>query len=208
AQTMSTAADQLRVASVAMAFPSFAAVVAQPTVTLPIAGTVTNYVRQVGSDGIVGVKSGFTQAAMGCLVLAAKRQVDGHEVLVMAAVTGQLGLDPLEAAASATMPLIEATAASLREVPVIDAGKRVAAVVTPWSSMAVAGIATGSVSALAWPGDTVLRSMSWTRVRNRAPARTKLGTVEVTVGPEHLSVPVRSVSPLPGPSLAWRLEHL
>lgn len=206
-RSVSTAADQLRVASAAMAIPSFAAVAAQPTITLPIAGTMTNYVRQVGSDGVVGVKSGFTQAAMGCLVLAAQRQIDGHQVLVMAAVTGQPGVDPLGAAARATKPLIDATAASLQEEPVTPVGGRVATITMPWSSTVVAGTVAGSPSVAVWPGDTVRRSMRWTRLRAGAPAGTKLATMEITVGSEHLSVPVRSAGPIPGPSLAWRLEH-
>jgi len=207
-QTVSTAADQLLVASAAMTVPTFAAVVAQPSITLPLAGTMDNYVTQVGTDGIVGVKSGFTQAALGCLVLAAQREVDGHQVLVLAAVTGQIGLDPLDAAAQATVQMIDATASSLHEVPVVVAGERVASVTVPWSADAVAGEAVESQSALVWPGDTVRRSVETNPVRNDAPAGTKVGSVVITVGSEHLTVPVRSMTRLPGPSLAWRLEDL
>ena len=38
-----------------MAIPTFAAVVAQPTVTLPIIGVLTNYVSSVGTDDGVRV---------------------------------------------------------------------------------------------------------------------------------------------------------
>jgi D-alanyl-D-alanine carboxypeptidase (penicillin-binding protein 5/6) len=206
-QSTSTAADQLRVASAAMKLGTFAAIVAQPTVTLPIAGQVGNIVTQIGSDGIVGVKSGFTQAAMGCLVLAARRSVDGHEVLVIAAVTDQTGLDPLDAAAKAALSLIDATAASLRDVTVVATSRRVATVTTSWSSTPVAGMATRPLYAVVWPGETVRRSIRWTRVRAGATAGTKLGTMEVTVGAERLSVPVVSASAIREPSTAWRLEH-
>jgi D-alanyl-D-alanine carboxypeptidase (penicillin-binding protein 5/6) len=206
-QSVSTAADQLRVGSAAMKIPTFAAVVAQTMINLPIAGTVANYVRQIGTDGIVGVKSGFTQAAMGCLVLAAQRQVDGHVVIVMAAVTGQPGFDPLDAAASATEPLLDATAASLREVRVVARGTSVARVVTPWSSTAISGVTARTQVALAWPGDVVRRSMKTFRVRNRAPAGTTLGRITITVGAQRLTELVRSTKSLSGPSLAWRLEH-
>lgn len=206
-QSVSTAADQLRVASAAMKIPTFAAVVAQKSVTLPLAGNVSNYVQQVGTDGIVGVKSGFTQAAMGCLVLAAEREVEGRRVVVMAAVTGQLGADPLGAAASATEPLLDAAAASLRVVRVIASGMRVASVVTPWSSSRVEGVTDSSRSALAWPGEVVHRSMRTARVRNRAPAGTTLGTLTVTLGSQRMTDRVRSTRALPVPSIWWRLEH-
>ncbi len=205
--SMSIPADQLRVASAAMKLPAFAAIVVQPSVTLPIAGSVSNFVSQIGSDGIIGVKSGFTQAAMGCLVLAARRPVDGHEVLVMGAVTGQTGLDPLDSAARATLALIDGTAASLRDVRVATSSERVATLTVPWRSTPVAGTVERALDAVVWPGDVVHRSMRWTRVRVGAPAGTTLGRMEVSVGMERLSVPVLSATAVRGPSLAWRLEH-
>ena len=117
--------DQLRVAAAAMAMPTFAAVVDQPTVTLPIAGTLPNYVQSVGIDGIVGLKSGFTQAAMGCLVLAAVRTVGGKPVVILAAVTGQPGAAPLSSANEADLRLINAIAGGIRQVTVTPAGTHV-----------------------------------------------------------------------------------
>lgn len=207
-RTVSTAADQLLVASAAMRIPTFAAVVGQPSITLPLVGTLDNYVAQVGTDGIVGVKSGFTQAALGCLVLAAQRDVDGHQVMILAATTGQPGLDPLDAAADATVGLIDATAASLREVPVLAAGQLVASVTVPWSAREVTAVAVGSQQALVWPGETVRRFVRTTGLRNDAPAGTTIGSVVIVVGSEHLTVPVHSSSRLPAAPLAWRLEDL
>ncbi len=85
----STAADSLRIAAEGMRDPTFAAVVAMPTATLPLVGTVHNVVSEVGNDGVVGIKSGYTSQAGGCLVLAAVRAVDGRPVTVLAAVLGQ-----------------------------------------------------------------------------------------------------------------------
>lgn len=207
-QTVSTAADQLTVATAAMTIPTFVSVVSQPSITLPLAGKIDNYVTQIGSDGIIGVKSGFTDAALGCLVLAAQREVDGRQVLVLAAVTGQPGLDPLDAAADSTVNLIDATASSLREVPALAAGQRVASVTVPWSSSPVAGETVSSAEVLVWPGDTVRRVFTAARLRSGEPPGATVGTVEVVVGSEHSTVPVRSVNRLPTAPLAWRLEDL
>jgi D-alanyl-D-alanine carboxypeptidase len=87
--SVSTAADCLRIAAAGMADPTFAAVVGMATVTLPLAGVVHNVVTEVGSNGVVGVKSGYTSTAGGCMVLAADRVVDGRTVVVLAAVLGQ-----------------------------------------------------------------------------------------------------------------------
>ncbi|MFZ1997533.1 MAG: hypothetical protein WAU75_25670, partial [Solirubrobacteraceae bacterium] len=63
--TVSTAADQLRVFERAMRFPVFRQIVSMPSVTLPVAGTVTNY-NPLIAQGYVG-KTGSDSAAGGCL---------------------------------------------------------------------------------------------------------------------------------------------
>ncbi len=69
--SVSTASDCLRVAAAAMTIPTFAEVVAMTSVTLPLVGTVPNIVTEIGSNGVVGIKSGYTSQAKGCMVLAA-----------------------------------------------------------------------------------------------------------------------------------------
>jgi D-alanyl-D-alanine carboxypeptidase (penicillin-binding protein 5/6) len=88
-QSVSTAADSLRIAAAGMAIPAFAAVVAMPTASLPLAGTIHNVVKLIGTDGIVGVKSGYTSQAAGCMVLAGYRTVQGRSVLVLASALTQ-----------------------------------------------------------------------------------------------------------------------
>lgn len=206
-QSVSSAGDQLRIAMKAMAIPTFAIVVSQTSITLPIAGVIPNYVSSIGSDGIVGVKSGFTQAAMGCLVLAADRPVDGRSVLVMAAVTGQPGLSPLDTANTADISLIDAAARSLRERPVLADHVRAATVVTPWQKTGVAADTTRAVTLLTWPGDVVRVSFTPVRVRSLAGAGTLAGTVSIGDGAERVTVPVRTTAPLTAAPLSWKLER-
>lgn len=87
--SVSSASDVLRVATAGMAIPAFAQIVALPSVTLPLVGTLHNIVSEVGVNGVVGIKSGYTSAAGACMVLAANRTVQGREVLVLVAVLGQ-----------------------------------------------------------------------------------------------------------------------
>ena len=75
--------------SIGMAIPTFAEVVALPKVTLPLVGTLNNIVSEVGTGGVIGIKSGYTSAAGACMVLAANRVIQGRSVLVIVAVLGQ-----------------------------------------------------------------------------------------------------------------------
>jgi len=88
-RTVSTAADTLRIAAAGMAIPTFARVAGMAKVNLPGVGVVNNIVTKIGSDGIIGVKSGYTSQASGCMVLAGMRSIDGRSVLVLASALGQ-----------------------------------------------------------------------------------------------------------------------
>ena len=88
-QSESTAADSLRIAAAGMSIPTFAKVADMPTVSLPLVGTVHNIVTQIGSNGVVGVKSGYTAQSAGCMVLAGYRTIFGRSVLVLASALGQ-----------------------------------------------------------------------------------------------------------------------
>jgi D-alanyl-D-alanine carboxypeptidase (penicillin-binding protein 5/6) len=89
--TTSTAADQVRLGMAAMRVPALAAIVAMPAAVVPEAGLVRNYNTLLGQDGIVGLKTGSTQAAGGCVVIAAWRRTGGRDVLIVAATFGQPG---------------------------------------------------------------------------------------------------------------------
>jgi D-alanyl-D-alanine carboxypeptidase (penicillin-binding protein 5/6) len=85
--TVSTADDQLRVFRAAMRFPVFRQIVAMPSVTLPVAGTVTNF-NPLIAEGYAG-KTGSDSAAGGCLAFFTNVTVDGHPVTAVGVVLGQ-----------------------------------------------------------------------------------------------------------------------
>jgi D-alanyl-D-alanine carboxypeptidase (penicillin-binding protein 5/6) len=89
--TTSTAADQVRLGMAAMRVPALAAIAAMPTAVVPVAGVVRNYNTLLGQDGIVGLKTGSTQAAGGCVVIAAWHKAGGHNTLFVAATFGEPG---------------------------------------------------------------------------------------------------------------------
>jgi serine-type D-Ala-D-Ala carboxypeptidase (penicillin-binding protein 5/6) len=89
--TISTAADQVRLGIAAARVPALAAITAESTAVVPVAGVVRNTNTLLGQDGIVGLKTGSTRAAGGCLLVAAWQEVNGHDTLIVAATFGQPG---------------------------------------------------------------------------------------------------------------------
>jgi len=86
-RTRSTAADQVRLAQTAMRIPAFRRLVRMRDATIPVAGRIENTDSLLGTDGIVGIKTGSDDAAGGCFAFRAERA--GH--VVTGVVLGQEG---------------------------------------------------------------------------------------------------------------------
>ena len=106
-RTVSTAADQLRIVQRAMRVPAFARIVATPSATLPVAGTVRNTNTLLGRDGFVGVKTGSDAAAGGCFAFRAIRPIHGKRTVITGVVLGQPGADRLAAGLEAADAMVD-----------------------------------------------------------------------------------------------------
>jgi D-alanyl-D-alanine carboxypeptidase (penicillin-binding protein 5/6) len=116
--TVSTAADQVRIVDRAMRLPVFASIVATPSATLPVAGTVHNTNTLLGQNGFVGVKTGSTDAAGGCFAFRAVRWIDGKRTTITGVVLGQPGHDRIAAGLAAADAMVDRIAGhSRRQVP-------------------------------------------------------------------------------------------
>jgi D-alanyl-D-alanine carboxypeptidase (penicillin-binding protein 5/6) len=112
--TVSTAADQVRIVDRAMRLPVFASIVATPSATLPVAGTVHNTNTLLGHDGFVGVKTGSTAAAGGCFAFRAIRGIDGKRTTITGVVLGQPGDDQIAAGLAAADAMVDRIAGRAR----------------------------------------------------------------------------------------------
>ena len=105
--TVSTAADQVRLVDRAMRLPVFANIVATPSASLPVAGTVHNTNALLGRNGFVGVKTGSTGAAGGCFAFRAVRWIDGERTTITGVVLGQPGHDQIAAGLGAADAMVD-----------------------------------------------------------------------------------------------------
>ncbi len=110
--TLSTAADELRIFERAMRFPVFRQIVSMPSVTLPVAGTLTNF-NPLVAEGYAG-KTGSDSAAGGCLAFITHVTIGGRRLTASGVVLGQgEGSDTsglLAAAGQAARQLVESVA--------------------------------------------------------------------------------------------------
>ncbi|MHB2027961.1 MAG: D-alanyl-D-alanine carboxypeptidase family protein [Acidimicrobiales bacterium] len=114
AQSVSTAADQARLAVLLMRSALVRSIVIQSSVTLPVAGSVASYTPLVGFDNVIGVKSGRTSLAGGCDVMAMTFRDGPFTRVVYSVVLGQRGGDLLGPAGSAALALAQSAISEQR----------------------------------------------------------------------------------------------
>ena len=105
--TRSTAADQLKLAVLALRNRFFADMVDRSRYRLPVAGIVYNTDTLLGTDGFTGVKTGSDDAAGGCFVFRTRREVGTQVVHLTGVVLGQRGGALLAAGLSAARTLAD-----------------------------------------------------------------------------------------------------
>jgi D-alanyl-D-alanine carboxypeptidase (penicillin-binding protein 5/6) len=205
-ETVSTAADQLKLAHAAMRIPAFAEIVEEPSVVLPVVGRVANYNGLVGEDGYVGVKTGSDRAAGGCLVFAKKVLINGRALTVLGVVLSQRGESLIQAALVSARQLGDSVAASLRLRTALPAGTAVLSAGSA-DGRGTTAVTAGALRAIGWGGERVPVSV----VARPAMTRLKAGESMATVAVPGVSVASTSAlarSSVGGPSLGWRLRHM
>jgi D-alanyl-D-alanine carboxypeptidase len=205
--TVSTASDQVKLLRAAMRIPAFAQVAGMTVYTPPDGGAARPAGNTLlGHNGVIGGKTGFTDAAGGNYVFAARKKVGAASALIIGAVMAQTGATTPKPAIDAAQRLIKATEKELVSVTVARTGERVAQV-----DDGVGGhtplVATRPVTAVGWPGLTVRLSAEG-EPPHRAASGTKLGTVSVGSGPGSARTDLRLDRPLTEPALPDRLLRL
>ena len=206
-ETVSTAADQLKLARTAMRIPAFAEIVDEASVVLPVVGRVANYNGLVGEDGYEGVKTGSDRAAGGCLVFAKKVLIDGRALTVLGVVLNQRGASLIQAALVSARQLGDSAAASLGVRTALRAG----AVVLSASSVDGRGtnaVTVGALRAIGWGGERVSLRLAARPAMQRLRAGERMASVSVSSGGGLDSTRALAMRSVGGPSLGWRLRHL
>ena len=205
-ETVSTAADQLKLAQVAMREPAFAAIVDEHSAALPVVGSVANYNGLVGADGYVGVKTGSDRAAGGCMVFAKHVTIGGLRLTVLGVVLGQREGPLIEAALTSAQRLGDSIAAALRVETVLPAGTRVLTASNANGRRTTVATA-GALREIGWPGLTLPVQVVVRPAVTRLRAGERMATVTIR-GASAVTTAAVATRSLGGPSLGWRLRHL
>lgn len=150
--TVSTMGDLLKLAADVQSVPAITSIVSEVSADVPVAGTIYNVNRDLGSYGIDGIKTGTTNAAGSCLLFSAHMQVGGRTLTILGVVLGMPGGTGIPyTALNAAMKLIASAEAQIGQATVVAAGRAVAALDQGRVRIATLG-AKNRVAVVGWPG--------------------------------------------------------
>lgn len=202
--TVSTAKDLAKLAEIAMNQPAIAEIIAQPQADLPVAGIVYNVNNLLGSNGIVGIKTGNTDQAGGCFMFAAKRDIgNANNVTVVGVVMGA----PFRAKAmDDSLPLINATFENFKITNPIADNSEVGVIVQPNGVQVPIKIGK-SIPVIAWTGQALRSEFVANKLKTSINAGDTVGTLTLHAGNMSYDMPVVSGGTIAPRSLFWRLMH-
>jgi D-alanyl-D-alanine carboxypeptidase (penicillin-binding protein 5/6) len=210
-QTISTAADQMILVRAVMQDPVFASTVRMEEATIPGVGPVQAVNQLLGVNGIVGIKTGFTEQAGGNLAFAAIHELAGQQVDIYGVILGQGdGIDPFEsrqAAFGASTTALASIDSGLQYRLVISNRQPMATVSTEWGED-VDLVVTEDLELLTWPGVVLKTSVEIENISPGKSAGEQVGWVNVILGEQARRLPLVLARDLSGPGLFWRLTHI
>ena len=205
--TVSTAADQVRLATIALENPVLASIVSKPQVTLPVAGVQYNVDADLGHDGIVGVKTGWVPQGGASFVFAARRRVGALRTTVVGAIVGDQAVPALPTVLAAARRVVRAADDALVVERAVASGERVGSLYSGYGSP-VPVVTAGTATLLGWRGAHPVESMAIAaRLHVPIAAGTRVGTLTVSLGSERRTVTLVTAGHLGSPSLSWRLTR-
>jgi D-alanyl-D-alanine carboxypeptidase (penicillin-binding protein 5/6) len=204
--TTSTAHDLAALGALAMQNPLLAEIVGQSSAAgIPVAGNIKNVNFLLGSNGVVGVKTGNSDQAGGVFVGAAQTQLAGKPVTI---VTAYAAAPDLFTAVKGSLPMITSAQANFKPSVAMPAGSIVGYYKT-LDGHKLPVVTSDSATLIAWQSSTLKARVGLDPISPNTRARTIVGTLNVqptatSTGETIGLVLEQTAHP---PTTWWRLTH-
>lgn len=201
--TVSTSNDLIILGEEALNNPVIAQIVNQPTAVLPVVGEVRNVNLLLGTNDIIGIKTGNTDQAGGTFLSAARYTLPNQQTMTV--IASIMKAPTIIDALNETPPLLLSVKSqlSLKKIP---AGYTVTKYVSAWGATAD-GITRTDLTAPYLPGLPVRYAVSSVAISSPKPAGTLVGTAVLGTTGGTSSTGVTLAQKLAGPTIMWRLLH-
>lgn len=195
----STASDLVALGKLALANPVVATIVDTPTITLPLVGTISDTNKLLGTQGVIGIKTGTL--ATSTLLFASRFDLGGTEITIIGAVLGA-SRSTIYPAASA---IITSVKAGFHRVILATKGQTFGTYTTKWAGSANA-VAGSDASIVVWGDTPVSTAVHLDNLRIGARG-TPTGVVRFVAGRSRIDVPLALGKAVNDPGALWRLSN-
>ncbi|MFD0272865.1 D-alanyl-D-alanine carboxypeptidase [Kitasatospora sp. NPDC127111] len=212
-ETKSTAKDQLKLAEQAMQDEIFRQIVSTPDTTLGNQKIYNTNTLINAKNGVIGVKTGSSTPAGGCLMWAAYKEIGGVKRLILGVTLGQ----PATSSAPADGILPTVLKVSGKQIQAAQNGLTgqtlakqgdVVGKVDDGLGGSVPVVAGKELVAAGFPGVSGTLTLDSSKLGHTAKAGTQVGVLSVGSGENRVEVPVVLQSDLAPPSILSRLTRL
>jgi hypothetical protein len=164
-----------------MAEPTLAELVGTASDSIPLNEQIKNPNSLLGLHGVIGIKTGTTSAAGGCLLFAAQREVGGRTHTIYGAVLGIAGTRSTihSNARDAGDALVVGAGDQLHEIALLRAGRPVATLVDRQGVPVTLTVAK-SVVVTGWSGQKFRFTLPTSLSPGRAPTKLTVRTPTTT----------------------------
>jgi D-alanyl-D-alanine carboxypeptidase len=213
ADTKSTAKDQLKLAEQVMQDEIFRQIVSTPDTTLNGVKILNTNNLINPKTGVIGVKTGSSTPAGGCLMWAAYKEIGGVKRLILGVTLGQQATSPKEGDGILPTVLkvsgkqIQAAQNGLTGQTVVKKGDVVGSVDDGLGGK-IPVVATKDLVVAGFPGISGTITLDPAKLRHEEKAGKEVGTLRVGAGDGKVEVPVALQSDLNPPSIQSRLLRM
>lgn len=201
--TVSTTTDLLKLAQRVIANETLKTIVAEKSATLPVAGQVKNLNSLLNEEGVIGIKTGYTDQAGGCLLFAMNFHLDDALDTVIIGVI--MGNTNVAQAVNDAKVLLGSAKLSFASSILIKAGDVVGSAKTSWGNQTDL-VAKEDLKVYSFAGQTLATSATTESVL-KLNKNQKVGSLTTAGGIESESVDIVATGDLNAPSIWWRLRH-
>jgi serine-type D-Ala-D-Ala carboxypeptidase (penicillin-binding protein 5/6) len=199
-KSVATAEDLALIGLKFMQNPVLREIAAQRTADVPVAGKIFNTNWLLGTDGVIGIKTGNTDEAGGCYLFAATREIHKQPITVVGAV---MGAPDRNAAITDSQVLMRSVDQGFAIATAVKKGSVVGRYVTDWGNDTNV-VATKDVSVLTWKTRQAAASVK-TVIKTPIAKGEKVGTLTESAWDQKATTDLTASETMNSPSWQWRL---
>jgi len=207
-KSISTASDMVKLGIIAMDNPIIADIVGKSSTDIPGIGMIHSTNNLLGSNGIIGIKTGTDYHSRGSYLFASEYKFsDTKKMTIIGSV---LSAPSITSAKEQALTMLSSAKDNFIEIEPVKSDETVGYYKVPWSNHTVEAIAADGIKKVVWRDSLLKTVVSLNDLQSITKDGKKIGEINLLDKSNQNSYGKTSVilkDNIPAPSLWWKLTH-